>query len=246
MRLPRPLTFAVVLLSLTLIAAPLPSFGQCEEARLVGDDSTAQDEIGASVSVDGDFALAGAPGHQGSGAAYVFRREGVAWIQDAKLVPADAMAGNGAGSAVAILGDLAILGSPFADGSGVDSGSAAIFRRVAGDWVQEALLTASDASGGDRLGGSVAITPDLAIVGAQGDDDETGAAYVFRREGTNWVEEAKLTAIDAEPGNRFGIAVSLVTDRALVGADGDDDGAAQRGRGTCSSGMERCGVRKRS
>ena len=45
---------------------------------------------------------------------------------------------------------------------------------------------------------------------------------MFEKQGTMWVETAKLTASDAASGDEFGISVSLSGDTALVGAYADD------------------------
>ena len=50
------------------------------------------------------------------------------------------------------------------------------------------------------------------IIGAQQDDDRgtnAGAAYIYRRLGISWVEEAKITAFDAHATDYFGVAVDL-------------------------------------
>jgi hypothetical protein len=62
------------------------------------------------------------------------------------------------------------------------------------------------------------------LVGAYWDDERRGAAYVFVRDGDSWNEEQKLVAGDGAAGHRFGGAVSLGTDRALVGAYARDAG----------------------
>ena len=51
---------------------------------------------------------------------------------------------------------------------------------------EQAKLVASDATAGDKFGGSVAIAGDWALIGAYGDDDNgsaSGSAYVFVRSG---------------------------------------------------------------
>ena len=50
---------------------------------------------------------------------------------------------------------------------------------------------------------SVSINGDYAIVGADMDDNNTGSAYIFRRDGSNWVEEQKLTASDGATDDYF-------------------------------------------
>lgn len=88
---------------------------------------------------------------------------------------------------------------------------------------------------GHQFGWSVSINGDTAIVGAWVDSDngvDSGAAYVFQRgQGAqeNWVEIVKLTASDAAPNARFGIAVSIQGDTAIVGAVGDDDNGLNAG-----------------
>ena len=96
-------------------------------------------------------------------------------------------------------------------------------------WAQviEHKLTASDGALGDRFGNSVSLSGDRAIVGAFYDNDlgfDSGSAYVYERQGDDsWLEVDKLTASDGTVGDHFGTSVSLSGDRALVGADQDDD-----------------------
>ncbi|UCC32352.1 MAG: FG-GAP repeat protein, partial [Phycisphaerales bacterium] len=108
-------------------------------------------------------------------------------------------------------------------------------------WVQEDKLTPWDVTEGDLFGISVAIRGHRAIVGARDDDDagsNSGSAYVFRHDDNDtpydptddrWVREAKLTASDAAGGDRFGTSVSISGDRAVVGAQLDDDAGSHSG-----------------
>jgi hypothetical protein len=99
-------------------------------------------------------------------------------------------------------------------------------------WTQQAKLLASDQSGGDQFGIDVSISGDRAIVGAHANDDSgenSGSAYVFRREGDLWVEEEKLLPDDGAEFDEFGLSVSINGDFALVGADVDDDSGENSG-----------------
>jgi hypothetical protein len=49
------------------------------------------------------------------------------------------------------------------------------------------------------------------------------------RSGTTWTEQATLAASDAAAGDRFGLAVALSRDTALVGAYLDDDAGSSSG-----------------
>ncbi|MEA1966066.1 MAG: FG-GAP repeat protein, partial [Euryarchaeota archaeon] len=84
----------------------------------------------------------------------------------------------------------------------------------------EVKLTASDGAAGDFFGYSVAISGDYAVVGAREDDDAgsaSGSAYIFKRDGTVWTEQAKITASDGAAGDLFGMSVAISGDYAVVG-----------------------------
>ena len=179
------------------------------------------------------------------------------WVQEAELAVSDPAARVEFGWSVSIDGDRAIVGAFKDDGACLDppnpdcdSGSAYVFRRddqgtpedPSDDfWVQTAKLTASDMAEGDMFGMSVSISGDLALVGSWLDDDagpNSGSAYVYRHDdnGTpldpsddSWIEEAKLTALDAAPGDEFGFSASISHDRALVGSWLDDDAGSLSG-----------------
>jgi hypothetical protein len=90
--------------------------------------------------------------------------------------------------------------------------------------IVEATLQAEDTSA-EAFGSAVAVANDTAIVGCRKDGEaapEAGAAYVFVREGTRWVQQAKLIASDAAEDDHFGALVAISEDTAVVSAPGDD------------------------
>jgi hypothetical protein len=163
--------------------------------------------FGASVAIDGDTVVVGAPrddhavnggDEEDEGSAYVFERDegGLgAWGQVKKLTAGDAAALDEFGYSVAIDGDTVVVGARFDDhevngGTQNAKGSAYVFERNSGGpngWGQVKKLTASDAFAVDLFGSSVAIDGDRLVVGASGDDhagnggagSEKGSAYVF-------------------------------------------------------------------
>ncbi len=165
-----------------------------------------------------------------TGAAYIFKRDGTAWTQQAKLTAADAAGDDEFGNSVSIDGDYAIVGAYGAPGGDSYIGAAYIFKRDGASWIQQAKLTAADGAYDDEFGISVSIDGDYAIVGAHGVNDYTGAAYIFKRDGTAWTQQAKLTAADGAEDDGFGSwsSVSISGDYAIVGAHGvnDETGAA--------------------
>ena len=86
---------------------------------------------------------------------------------------------------------------------------------------QQQELTAADAAANGIFGTSVAISSDgnTALVGATNANAGAGAAYVFVRTGTSWIQQQELTAQDAETGDFFGYDVALASDgsTAVVG-----------------------------
>jgi len=203
------------------------SAGWVEETKLLPADGTMWSDFGFSVSVSGNTAIVGAPHdhNENSGAAYVFRYDGVGWVEEAKLLFPDGEEWGRFGCSVSIAGDIAVIGAQWDNDNGFASGSAYVFRYNGTDWVEEAKLLPTDGEGNEEFGCSVSISDNRAVIGASKDDDNgtgSGSAYVFRHDGTQWVEEAKLLASDGTTYDSFGRAVSISGDTAVLGADGDD------------------------
>ncbi|MBW2716259.1 MAG: FG-GAP repeat protein, partial [Deltaproteobacteria bacterium] len=96
---------------------------------------------------------------------------------------------------------------------------------------EEQKLLASDGESGDRFGYSVALLGDVAVIGAENDDDNGssgGSAYVYRFDGIDWIEEQKLLASDGTAGDGFGHSVTLSADEAVIAADGNDSAYVYR------------------
>ena len=88
-------------------------------------------------------------------------------------------------------------------------------------WSEEAKLVPGDLVSGDSFGGVVAVSGDTAVVGVplhDGVATDAGAAYVYARSGTTWVQQAKLRALDGQAGDKFGYAVAVDGDTALISA----------------------------
>ena len=200
------------------------------EIMLTAADGTANGRFGGAVAIDGNTAIVGA-----INSAYVFTKSGVIWTQVAKLTASDAAAGDLFGFSVSISGDTVVVGARDDDDAGTDSGSAYVFVRPGGGWVdttEDAKLTAFDAFGGDEFGYSVSISGDTIVVGAPEDNvafTDQGSAYVFVRPSPSgvWVnatEDAKLTASDAALSDKFGESVSISGDTIVIGSSVHDVG----------------------
>ena len=199
--------------------------GWQEEAKLLASDAAKSDCFGEAVGISGDVAVVGAHGNDDfgswSGSAYVFRYDGAAWQEAAKLLAPDAAEGDNFGCAVAIDGDVIVVAASRDEDFGDDSGSAYVFRFNGAEWVYEAKLLASDGYHDDWFGSSVSISGEVIIVGALCHDVH-GAAYVFRFDGAAWNEEAKFQPSDLHGKACFGRFVCVRDNLAIVGAPDDD------------------------
>jgi hypothetical protein len=222
-----PLTVAGAVASTLVISSclSLHAFTPDRETQIVVPSLTWYAQLGTDVAVSGDTAVVGAPGVEKNGsvigAAYVFARQGAGWVQQAELTAADAAAGSEFGYSVAISGDTVVIGAYGDSAMGDAAGAAYVFVRAGGIWTQQAKLTPRDARTAQRFGDPVAIDGDRIVVGAFADDEfapAAGAAYVFMRTGSAWIEESKLTALEPGMGDLFGFAVALRGNTIAVGA----------------------------
>jgi hypothetical protein len=156
--------------------------------------------------------VVGAYGKNSStGAAYVFGLPS----QQARLTASNPAANSNFGVSVAISGSTAVVG---ADTRSSKTVAVYVFVRSGSTWTQQAKLTASDGAANDFFGVSVAISRSTAVVGADGKNASTGAAYVFTRSGSTWSQQAELTASGGAGGDEFGFSLALSGSTAVVGA----------------------------
>jgi hypothetical protein len=138
--------------------------------KITASDAAEDDWFGKSVSIDGDYAIVGSDGDDdggsNSGSAYIFKRDGTFWSEQDKFTTSDGSAYDAFGQSVSINGQYAIVGAPYDDDGGTDSGSAYIFKRDGATWSEQDKLTASDGSANDHFGFSVATDGKNVIVGS--------------------------------------------------------------------------------
>ena len=138
-----------------------------------------------------------------------------------QLMAPDAATGDGFGISVAVSGEVLVVGAHRADAANTTNRGFAYVYLLAGDgssWTLQTILTPTDGTESHFFGVSVAVDGDALIVGAYGDDSNTGSAYVYIRLWNGWGEQRKLTASDGAIGDYFGESVSLSRDTIIVGA----------------------------
>ena len=200
-----------------------------QQAKLLPSDASVGGSFGARVAISGETIVVGAPNvtigaKNYAGAAYVYTRTGTAWSEQTRLIAADGASFDSFGNAVTISGDTAIAGAPYAN-------AAYAFTRSGTTWSAGTKLVAKDAATGDRFGSAVSLAGELVAIGADAAENgsaatlDSGAAYVFRRSGTTWTQEVRLTATDPEKYASFGKAIDFDGTNALIAAPFADAGA---------------------
>jgi hypothetical protein len=227
-------TTAVVVCALTPFGLG-PGHAQCvlnEIATCVPDDDPTNSSYGQAVAFNGGTAIIGAPRHDeagaDAGAAYIFRADSGSWVQEQRLIASNAHADQSFGEAVAIDGDLAVVGAP---DSYPYRGAVYLFRLNGETWEEEAILSPGDPLTGAMFGISVAVEGDVVLVGRNLEAGLIGTVYVFRRAAGIWTEQQKLNPDVPVENGLFGVSVSLTGNDALIGANHRVGGDTTQGAG---------------
>jgi len=202
------------------------------ETKFNATDGAANDKYGVAVSISPDgslFVVGSVYDDNESGSIYVYRFDGSNWIES-KLTASDRFQMDHFGVDVTISSDNNTIcaGAIYEDAKGVNSGSIYIYKWDGSDW-NETKLAASDGSGYDYFGRSIATSSDgnTLVVGAYYDDvggTESGSIYVYKWDGSTW-GETKLAASDGSTNEYFGQVVAMSSDENIVftGVPGDSD-----------------------
>jgi len=190
-----------------------------QEAYIKAGNSDNDSKFGYSVSLDGETLVVGAP----------YEDSDLTTVTNATSVP-DNVSFN------------------------TDSGAVYIYKRSGATWVQEAYIKAANSEAGDLFGWSVSIDNDTLVVGAYAEDSNqstisndnssassdnsvvgSGAAYVYKRTGSSWEQEAYIKAVNPTAEDNFGYSVSIDNDTIVVGAYLEDSNQTTVTNGTTAS-----------
>ena len=195
--------------------------------------------FGESVTITYGWAMVGQPNYihtETVGCAHIYKFQNGTWSHSGDPLYSDSQTKyDFMGRTIDMDGNYAVVGADLTDDNGKNSGSAYIFKLGADDlWHYEYELQASDAAESDYFSQKgVAIYDDLVLVATEDDDNENGndagAAYLFKRDGSNWTEISKLIAYDGAENEYFGSSVALWGNYALIGSYFDSDGGSQSG-----------------
>jgi hypothetical protein len=229
--------------------------------KLTGAGEIASGRFGYSValSADGNTALIGARyairNNNEAGGAWVFTRSGSTWTQQGGKLNGTGHAGEtlfdhigegafGYSVALSADGNTALIGAPDDNGGATNEGGVGavwVFTRSGSTWTQQGeKLTGTGETGKGEFGKSVALSADgdTALIGGPGDNGEAGAAWLFTRSGSAWIQQGEKLVGDCtescanegtgEAGEgMFGTSVALSEDgaTAVVSGPADSGGA---------------------
>lgn len=248
----RPLRLVITAVFLMLWAAIAVAQTYTQQGnKLVGSGgiSSSQNQgYAVALSADGNTAIVGARNDDDNhGAAYIYRRTGTTWTQQAKLVgtidnPADNFPNQGYAVDISDDGNTVIIGGyknilRVAGGAKQYVGAAWIFVYNGNAWVEQKVILGTVT--GEYLGYSVSLNGNgnVALIGGGAPDDQgESAGEIWERNGVTWTKQATLVGSDQlaggnnPPGLVRAVAVTLSADgnTALIGSadDGGVNGAA--------------------
>ncbi len=190
-------------------------------AKLLPGSPQAGDRFGASIGVDGDHVMIGAPGrNDGRGAVFHFHRVGTGWVEQGALDPGRVAGGSNFGTTVAVAGSRAFVGMPrFNDRAGAVE--VFTFDHDTGEWRRSTRLVPFDGRRRAEFGRALAVTNDGLLVGAPG----SSSIHAFSGDEDGWYRVVKILPENPLDARSFGGAIAVGAGMVAVGASGADGGA---------------------
>jgi choice-of-anchor B domain-containing protein len=178
------------------------------------------------VAISGDLAVVGTWFlSKNTGAAFVFRRTGNTWTEEARLDSSDPKEQNQFGNGVAIVGGDVLVGEVGADSA---RGGVHVFRKEGSEWKRYSKLVHSNARTNDRFGSPIRLNGNRILIGSTGFLANAGAMFAFERQATgNYTEVERMVAFDGRSGEVFGTSFGEDGANLWIGAPGSKQG---RGR----------------
>lgn len=212
---------------------------------LISSDVQAGDRFGWFVRVAGNTMVVGAPQEDGGagdpifdvGAVYVLKKDGAGTWNEAQILrPSDGQISDSFGYVLDFDGQTIAIQSWFEDGGpgdpALDTGAVYLFEPDgSGNWIEKTILHASDMQPGDIFGAHLSVRGNTILVGSALEDGgsgdplaDSGAIYVFQRDGGGVWNETQILRSSEIQGGDFFSGVALYGNTAVIGARGEDGG----------------------
>lgn len=239
----------LITLFFSLVAADLAAQSWGQAAVLTAHDRTIDGQLGESVSVSGNYAVAGSPRDDGvadgkpyilnAGGAYIYYNDAGTWKQIKKLYQPVRSFASGFGFSVFLYGNTLVVGAPSDSWDAAEmnqisgAGSVYIFNKDQGGpdaWGLVKKITAPVRAQDNIFGISVSMDDDYLVVGACNEAFSaghlSGGAYVFKKDqggAGNWGLIKRIVSDDIAREDYFGCDIAISGDHIVVGALGESD-----------------------
>ena len=219
-------------------------------------DTGALQHFGESLALSESHLIIGSSwksnnGLSNAGVVYVYEFSGTQWLQAAYLTASTPGDNDNFGHSLGLHEDTLVIGArrEFGGGVGVNpvhddtaqySGAVYVFKRLNGDWVEQAYVKPSNTNEQDQFGWSVSVAKDKFVVGAWRESSDalgvngnqinnaalqSGAAYVFKKTNNQWHQTAYVKASNTDAGDNFGFATAITENLLVVGATRESSGS---------------------
>ena len=180
-----------------------------ESAKLSPPGGQANYTFGKVADISGEYVIASVPGAYPPYIMFYERPTG-GWLDMTPTVVIEKDIFGGFGESLVLDGVYAVIGSPMEN---QNTGCVYVYKRD-WNWGEQVRLAPSDGTANDNFGKSVDLSDDLIIVGAHIER----AAYIYRNNGSQWIEEQKIPSPTGTLGFAIGTkSVAIEKNIALVG-----------------------------
>jgi hypothetical protein len=204
------------------VASPTPVVASNAASRRVtlSNPGSGVDRFGGSVDISGTTAIVGADEtDSGAGAAYIYVKGKGGWPNKPTVSLPDpvATANDTFGYSVAISGTTAVVG---AYGSNSALGVAYVYQKGAAGWPTMPTATLVDPKNGFEFGIAVATSGTTVVIGANGSNTASAAAYIYSEDEAGWPTAPTATLLDPDPtvDQSFGDSVAISGNTVVVGS----------------------------
>lgn len=205
---------------LSFLILSISAYGSPQlQSKLSQTSDESFDNFGSTVSISGDYILAGAPGQENNkGKACIYKRVGKNWNFHICLA---AITEEGAnitqfGRSVSLSQDYAVVGA--SQQSTGKIGVAYIFERESGTWQQTKELKDPDSEVNGNFGSAVSVSDNIIAIGAHSQAaSKAGKVHIYKRSDANWIPNTTITSDSLTRSRRFGSSVMLSGDYMIIG-----------------------------
>ena len=194
-----------------------------------GWSGTSNQGRSCSLSNDGNTLAVGALGDNNFiGATWIFNRSGSIWSQNIKLVGTDGIGATFQGISCALSGDGTML-AVGGDGDSTSNGATWIFVQSGDVWTQQSKIVGKGNIGSARQGTACSLSNNGSILAVGGDSDnsDVGASWVFKRSGSNWIQQDKLVGSGYIGESGQGVSCALNSSGNILAVGGPDNNGSE-------------------